>query len=161
MTITIIVAMLAAIAVAGVGGVLTEIGPWYRALKKPTWQPPDWAFGPAWSVILGMAAWGGALAWEGATDAAGQTRIIVLFAINALFHILWNPLFFRWKRPDWALIECVGLWLSTLALVVGLAEFSTTASYFLAPYLAWVAFAWVLNLSVVRLNRPFGVPTAV
>jgi len=156
MTITIIVAMLAAIAVAGVGGVLTEIGPWYRALKKPAWQPPDWAFGPAWTLILGLAAWGGALAWDAAPDSAARTLVIVLFAVNGVFHIVWNPLFFRLRRPDWALIECVGLWASVVAIIVAVAPFAPTAAWFLVPYAAWVTFAWVLNLAVVRLNRPFG-----
>jgi len=157
MTLTIIVALLCAVAIAGVGGALTVIGPWYRALRKPSWQPPDWAFGPAWAVILGMAAWAGVLAWEAAPDDAARLRVIVLFAINAVFHILWNPLFFRWRRPDWALIEVLFLWLSVLALIIGLAPFSAEAAWFLAPYLAWVAFAALLNLAVVRLNRPFGV----
>jgi len=156
MTLTIIVALLCAVAIAGIGGALTVIGPWYRALQKPSWQPPDWAFGPAWAVILGLAAWAGVLAWEAAPDEAARFRIIALFAVNAVFHILWNPLFFRWRRPDWALIEVLFLWLSVLALIVGIAPFSPEAAWFLAPYLAWVAFAAYLNLAVVRLNRPFG-----
>lgn len=156
MTLTIIVAMLCAVAIAGIGGALTVIGPWYRALRKPSWQPPDWAFGPAWAVILGLAAWAGVLAWEAAPDEAARIRVIALFAVNGVFHILWNPLFFRWRRPDWALIEVLFLWLSVLALIVGIAPFSAEAAWFLAPYLAWVAFAAYLNLAVVRLNRPFG-----
>jgi tryptophan-rich sensory protein len=152
---TIVVAALSAVLLAGAGGLATEIGPWYRALRKPTWQPPDWAFGPAWTLILGMAAWSGALAWEAAPDMAGRVRIVVLFALNGLFHFLWSPLFFRFKRPDWALLEVVFLWSSCLALIVGLAEFSTAASLLIVPYLLWVSFAAWLNLAIVRLNGPF------
>ncbi len=155
MTWTIAVAALSALVLAGAGGLATEIGPWYRALRKPTWQPPDWAFGPAWTLILGMAAWSGALAWEAAPDAAARFEVVVLFAANGLFHFLWSPLFFRLKRPDWALFEVVFLWLSCLALIIGLARFSTTASLLIVPYLLWVSFASWLNLAIVRLNAPF------
>ena len=155
MTWTIVVAALSAIVLAGAGGLATEIGPWYRALRKPSWQPPDWAFGPAWTLILGMAAWSGALAWTAAPDTAGRVRVVALFALNGLFHFLWSPLFFRLKRPDWALVEVVFLWSSCLALIIGLAEFSTTASLLIVPYLLWVSFASWLNLAIVRLNRPF------
>ncbi len=151
----IVVAALSALLLAGAGGLATEIGPWYRGLRKPTWQPPDWAFGPAWTLILGMAAWSGALAWEAASDAAGRLQVVGLFAANGLFHFLWSPLFFRLKRPDWALFEVVFLWLSCLALIIGLAGFSTGASLLIVPYLLWVSFASWLNLAIVRLNGPF------
>jgi tryptophan-rich sensory protein len=64
-------------------------------------------------------------------------------------------LFFRLKRPDWALFEVVFLWSSCLALIIGLAEFSTAASLLIVPYLLWVSFASWLNLAIVRLNGPF------
>jgi tryptophan-rich sensory protein len=155
MTITVIVAALAALALAGAGGLLTEVGPWYRALRKPRLQPPDWAFGPAWTLILGMAAASGVLAWRGAPDGAAHMRIVVLFAVNALFHLLWSPLFFKIKRPDWALVEVVFLWCSVLALVIGL-PYSAVASWLNVPYLLWVSFASWLNYAIVSLNKPFG-----
>jgi len=150
---TILVVVVIVLAVTGAGGLLTEIGPWYRNLRKPSWQPPDWLFGPAWSVILTLVGWSAVLAW----DAAGHWRVGLLFAVNAFCHVLWSPLFFKWRRPDWALIEVVFLWLSIVALIVGLAPYSTFASWLLAPYIAWVSFAAYLNLTIVRLNAPFGV----
>ncbi len=155
MTATIVVAALAAIALAAAGGLLTTIGPWYRALRKPSWQPPDWAFGPAWTLILGMAAGSGVLAWENAADGAAQNRVLLLFGANALFHLLWSPLFFTWRRPDWALLEVAFLWLSLVALIVGLWPINQTASLLIVPYLLWVTFAARLNLEIVRLNAPF------
>ena len=67
-----------------------------------------------------------------------------------------DPPFLSPQAPDWALIEVVFLYCSLVALVIGLAPISTLASWLLVPYLAWVSFASVLNLAVVRLNRPFG-----
>ncbi len=156
MTTPMIVAALVALAVLGVGGATTKVGAWYRALRKPAWNPPGWVFAPAWTLILGMAAWSGLIAWEHATSVGDRWRIGVLFGVNIVFHMLWSPLFFTWKRPDWALAEVPLLWLSILALIVGLAPLSTTSAWLLAPYLAWVSFAAFLNLTIVRMNAPFG-----
>lgn len=144
-----------AIALAAAGGLLTEVGPWYRALRKPRLQPPDWLFGPAWTVILGLAAVSGALAWVDAPDSAGRLRVVGLFATNGLLHLLWSPLFFKAKRPDWALAEVPLLFLSVAAMMVGVAPFSHVAAWMLSPYLIWVGFATYLNYAIVRLNGPF------
>ncbi len=69
-------------------------------------------------------------------------------------------MFFRWRRPDWALIEVPFLWLSILVPIVALAPISHVASLLMVPYLLWVSFATVLNIAIVRLNRPFGAAAA-
>jgi tryptophan-rich sensory protein len=152
---TIIVAVLTTIIVLGAGGAMTDVGPWYKDLRKPAWQPPNWLFGPAWTVILGLTAWAGVLAWIGAPDADAHRRILILFAINLSLHLLWSPLFFVWRRPDWALIEIPFLWLSILALIFGLAPFSPLAPWLLLPYISWVSFASLLNITIVRMNGRF------
>jgi tryptophan-rich sensory protein len=138
------------------GAALTNLTPWYRNLRKPSWQPPDWLFGPAWSVILGLASWSAYLGWTRAPDLDGRLMVALLFLLNGLANLLWSPLFFRLRRPDWALIEVPFLWLSILAPIILLAPISELASLLLVPYLLWVSFAAFLNLTVVRLNRPFG-----
>ncbi len=152
----ILVAAVAALLVAILGATATDIGPWYLALQKPGWQPPDWLFGPVWTLIYALTAMAGVIAWRHAGTAAGRQRMLVLFAVNALLNVGWSELFFKLRRPDWALIEAVPFWLSILVLIVVLAPVSSTASRLLLPYLAWVAFATVLNLAVVRLNPSFG-----
>lgn len=156
MTAALAVSVACAIALAVAGGVLTEVGPWYRALRKPRLQPPDWLFGPAWTLILGMAAVAAAFAWTGAPTVGDRALVVALFAANCLFHFLWSPLFFKAKRPDWALAEVPLLFLSVAALIVGTAPYSAAAPWLLAPYLVWVGFATYLNYAIVRLNRPFG-----
>ena len=153
MSTPVLVASGITLAVLGVGGAMTNVGLWYQELRKPSWNPPNWAFGPAWTVILGLAAWAGVLAWGHADTFGERVRIGVLFAINIVFHLLWSPLFFNLQRPDWALMEVPFLWLSVLALMIGLAPLSSTACLLLLPYLLWVAFAAYLNLTIVRLNR--------
>ena len=156
MQIPVIAAIGWAVVLGAVGGLFTPIGPWYKNLNKPSWQPPDWLFGPAWTIILGLAAWSAIIAWYAATTPAQQTSVIILFAVNGLFHFAWSPLFFKARRPDWALIEVTFLWGSLVAMIVGLWPISHKAAWLIVPYLGWASFAAFLNLTIVRLNRPFG-----
>jgi tryptophan-rich sensory protein len=149
---TLVVAILIAITLLGIGGATTDVGPWYRDLRKPWWNPPNWLFAPAWTLVLCLAAFAGALAWENAPDAFAHRRLVILGGVNIVFHLAWCPLFFTFKRPDWALYEVPCLWLSILALVIGLAPFSPASSWLLMPYLGWVAFAAWLNFTIVRMN---------
>jgi tryptophan-rich sensory protein len=137
----------AAIVVAVLGSTMTDLGPWYQSLAKPAFQPPDWAFGPAWTLIFACAALAGVT--------ASREWIIGLFALNGFLNVAWTVLFFRLQRPDWALIEVGILWLSVLALLVYLGRFSKLAGALIVPYLIWVAFAGVVNYQVVQLNGPF------
>lgn len=143
------------IVVAIAGGVLTEIGPWYDGLKKPSWKPPDWAFGPVWTTILVLAAISAALAWEAAGTPAARSAVLTVLIVNSVLNIAWSGIFFKMKRPDWALVEVVLLWLSIVALIVVLGAQSTTAGLLMLPYLAWVSVATFLNYRIVQMNRPF------
>ncbi len=154
MTQALVVAAAVAAIVLGIGGVATRIGPWFYALRKPAWNPPNWLFGPMWTLIAALAVWAAAKAWVAAPEA--HARILGLFGLNAFAHMAWSPLFFTLERPDWALLEVPLLWLSVLALIVGLAPLSLFAAGLLVPYLAWVSVAAALNLAIVRLNAPFG-----
>ncbi len=156
--VPVITAAATAIAVAAVGATMTDIGPWYQGLAKPSWQPPDWLFGPAWTLIFSLAALAGIAGWRAAPDQASREWMVGLFAINGVLNIAWSALFFRFRRPDWALVEVVLLWLSVLALILVLRRFTRNGALMLVPYLLWVTFAAVLNLAVVRLNAPFGGP---
>lgn len=151
-----IVAALWAIILGGAGGALTEIGEWYRELNKPSWQPPDWLFGPAWTLILGLSGWSLYIAWTKAQTLEDGLIIGALFSANFLLHLGWSPLFFKAKRPDFALVENLFLWLSVLALCVVLPRFDPLAAWLNAPYIAWVSFAMLLNWKIVQLNGPFG-----
>jgi translocator protein len=151
----ILIAAIAAVAVAMLGALMTDLGPWYASLQKPSWQPPDWLFGPAWTLIFGLCALSGYLAWCHAPNRGGRDGVIALFALNGFLNVLWSVLFFRLKLPDWALTEAALLWLSILLMIVALMRYSRTASALLVPYLAWVSFATILNWTVVSLNAPF------
>lgn len=155
------VAVAACILVAVTGGWLTEVGPWYRTLRMPSWRPPTWAFGPAWTLIFAMIAMAATFAWNDAADARTRSILVALFAVNGALNIAWSGLFFKLRRPDWAFHELVLLWLSVLSLVVFTRDFAPAAAWLLAPYLAWVAFAGLLNHRIVALNAPFGRSLAI
>lgn len=151
----ILTAAAAALGVAILGGVMTDLGPWYYSLRQPPWKPPDWLFGPAWTLIFALAAVAGYLGWRRAPDRITRDWMLVLFAANAFLNVLWTLLFFGFKRPDWALAEVGFLWLSIVLLTLFLRRFAPNAAWFLAPYLGWVSFAATVNWAVVQMNGPF------
>jgi translocator protein len=149
-----VVAGLAAVLVAGGGGALTNIGPWYFGLNKPSWQPPDWLFGPAWTLIFSCSVFAAVHGWRAAENARTRALLLAFFLANAVLNLLWSLLFFNLQRPDWALLEVPLLWASILALIVLLWPRSRVSAMLLVPYLAWVSFAAVLNYMIVQLNQP-------
>jgi translocator protein len=137
------------------GGVLTDLSPWYFALKQPNWKPPDWSFGVIWTTIFLCAAGSWHLAWKTCATSKQQTILATLFVVNGLLNILWSVIYFKLHRPDWSLIEAAFLWLSVLAILLFTLGINRQASLLMAPYLIWVSLAFLLNLGTVRLNGPF------
>jgi len=142
-------------ATAGIGGALTDLGPWYQALRQPEWKPPDIWFGPIWTTIFTLAAVSAWLAWHAAAWPAQQRRVVWLFVFNALCSVAWSALFFALQRPDWAMWEWGVLWLSVASLVAGLWPISKLAALLNLPYLIWVSVAGALNWANVVMNGPF------
>lgn len=152
----VLVAAIAALVVAALGATITDLGPWYRALRQPDWAPPDALYAIAWTTIFALAAVAGVTAWRATPDPLKAQRLIGLFALNGFLNIAWSLLFFRVQRPDWAVIEVVALGISVLVLIIVTGRRSRTAALLLLPYLAWVIVAGLLNWEVARLNAPFG-----
>ncbi len=153
--IPVIVASIAALCVAALGATVTDLGPWYQALAKPAWNPPDVVFPMGWTVIYALITVAGITAWRAARTSAEAEWVIALFALNGFLNISWSILFFRFQRPDWAFAEVIVLWLSILAIILYVVRFSRPAAALLLPYLGWVSFAAALNWAVVQLNAPF------
>lgn len=151
----VVIAAGLAMMVALVGMTVTDIGPWYRGLTQPGWAPPDAAYGIAWTAIYAFTAIAGVTAWVATPRWSDREWLIGLFCLNGFLNILWSYLFFRFHRPDWAMVEVVALWLSVLALLLLFWRRSITAAVLMLPYLFWVTFAGYLNMTIVRLNGPF------
>ena len=150
------VAALATAFIAALGATITQLGPWYQSLEQPPWAPPDMAFGPAWTLIFALSAMSAVTAWMAAPDRESADGLLGLYAFNGSLNLLWSFMFFRLQRPDIAAIEVWFLWASVALLIVKCWRYSRTAALLLVPYLAWVAFAGVLNAAVVVRNQPFG-----
>jgi translocator protein len=126
---------------------------WYDTLQKPTWNPPSWIFGPAWTLLyflMALAAW---LVWrEGGWRKQG--RALGLFVLQWLLNAMWSPLFFGLHRPDLALLDIILLWISIVATLIVFLKVNKTAGVLLIPYLGWVTFAAILNFSIWNRLQP-------
>jgi translocator protein len=142
--------LLLCFAAAAFGGLFMP-GEWYASLKKPSWNPPGWVFGPVWTtlyVMMAVAAW---LVWKRGGFSA-QRPALVLFLVQLALNAAWTPLFFGLHRPGLAFAEMLLLWLAIAATLAAFRRVSRVAAWLLAPYLAWVSFAAALNLGLWRLN---------
>ena len=151
-----IVAAIAAAVVAALGATITDLGPWYQALEKPGWNPPDVVFPVGWTIIYALNTAAVVSAWRAAPTPKASDTVVGLFALNAFLNIGWSMLFFRMERPDWAFVEVLFLLASIISLIVYCWRYSKNAALLFIPYFIWVSFAAALNWAVVDLNGPFG-----
>ena len=134
--------------VTAMTGILFQPGEWYKSLDKPSWTPPDWLFGPVWSVLYLMMAVAGWLVWTG----LGMSAALVLWGLQLVLNGMWSWLFFGRRRMDLAFVDVVFLWLSIAGFILVVAASIPVAALLFAPYLLWVTIASALNLSVWRRN---------
>jgi len=144
---------LALCAAAGAIGAIASVSAaqFYAALERPGWAPPAGLFGPVWTVlyaVMGVAAWlvWRELGWSRARGALG------LFVLQLACNALWSWLFFGWHLGGLAFADILVLLALIVATIVAFARIRRFAAWLLAPYLAWVTFAAVLNYSVWQLN---------
>lgn len=144
---------LAVIAVSVAGGMITasSIPDWYQSLAKPSWTPPNWVFGPAWTILyflMAIAVW---LIWRGRRLAPVQAALAAWWVQLAL-NFFWTLLFFGLRQPLAALVEIAVLWIAILVTIVLFYRVRRSAALLLLPYIAWVGFAASLNAGIVALN---------
>jgi translocator protein len=121
---------------------------WYPTLNKPSWTPPSWLFGPAWTVfyiLMAIAAW---LVWK---TGNAKTAMILFFA-QLLLNFAWSLLFFGARSPGLGLIDVTAMWLAIAATIFAFAFKSRLAAFLMVPYLCWVSFAAALNAAIYTLN---------
>jgi len=138
-------------AAAAAGGFFMP-GDWYAHLQKPTWNPPNWIFGPVWTTLYTMMAIAAWLVWKRG-GFAGQRVALSLFLVQLFFNTLWSPLFFGLHHPALAFVDIALLWLALLGTVGAFWKARPPAGALLVPYLAWVTFASALNFAIWRMNR--------
>ena len=136
---------------AAVPGIRFKPGGWHAALRKPTWNPPNWVFAPAWTILYVCIAVAGWLVWRAGGGAWSTT--LTLWAIGLVFNALWSWIFFGQHRIGLAAINCLVMLAFIVAFMVAARASSTTAVALFVPYAAWVIFATALNTAIWRLNR--------
>ena len=139
------------LAIGFVAGQVTapNIATWYAHLTKPSFNPPNAIFAPVWTslyVLMAVAAW---RIWR---VAGWRARGIALWLVQLALNFAWSFIFFGSHAPREAFFELLVLWLAIAATVIVFARTDRWAGWLLAPYLAWVSFAGILNFAVWQLN---------
>jgi translocator protein len=137
--------LLAVVVVAVLGALGTETGPgtWYDDLEQPAWNPPDWLFGPVWSVLyllMAVAAW---LVWR-----AGGRRELVPYALQLALNLAWTWVFFAGEAPWPGAVVIAALVVAIAVTIAAFRRRSTLAAWLLVPYLGWVLYATALNVAI-------------
>ena len=139
----------------GIGSLFTvsAIPTWYAGLTKPFFSPPNWLFGPAWTTLYTLMGISVAMIWLKGLKNKKVRDAIVLFGIQLGLNAIWSPVFFGAKNLFVALIIIIFMWIYILKTILAFRKIDKIASYLLYPYIAWVSFASLLNLSVWLLNK--------
>jgi benzodiazapine receptor len=128
------------------------IGGWYRTLEKPPWNPPDWIFGPVWTALYALMGIALLQVWRLDRNRPEVRLALALFGVQLLLNLGWSWVFFERRRTDLALLEILALLLAIGATVASFGRLRRGAALLLLPYLAWTAFATLLNADIVRRN---------
>ncbi len=129
-----------------------SIPEWYDTLNKPFFNPPSWVFAPVWTalfVLMGISLY---IVWAKGWKKKEVRTGIALFGVQLVLNVLWSFFFFYLRSPLFGLIGIIVLWIAILLTIIWFARVSRTAACLLVPYIVWVSFAAVLNLSFVLLN---------
>ncbi|MDA6070517.1 tryptophan-rich sensory protein [Flavobacterium sp. AC] len=127
---------------------------WYPTLIKPIFNPPNWIFMPVWTMLYILMAVAAGLVWDKIKEQNQEVKVALgFFLIQLTLNAIWSYIFFGLKNPMLALIEIALLWLMIYETYLKFTKINKTAGYLLIPYMAWVAFAGILNASIWWLNK--------
>lgn len=141
------------VGVLGSFSTMDSVRTWYPTLVRPSFAPPSWVFGPVWTtlyVMMGVASW---LVWRQGVAKPEVRSALVSYGVQLGLNLAWSWLFFGLKQPFLALLDIVVLLVLIGVTAIRFAAVSRGAARLLLPYLAWVAFATVLNGGFWWLNR--------
>ena len=151
----ILICVVICLAVGYLSSIVTKssVETWYPTLKKPSFNPPNWAFPVAWTtlyIFMGIAA---GLVWDKIEIKKEEVqKALLFFFIQLALNALWSILFFGLKNPMLALVEIVLLWLIIYETFMKFNKIDKIAGYLFIPYLFWVTFAIILNANIWWLN---------
>lgn len=149
-----VVSILGCLSVGIVGALFTTpaIPAWYNTLSKPSFSPPAWVFGPAWTILYILMGISLFLVWTKKSEGDIKQSALYIFFAQLFLNAIWSPIFFGLQSPFTALIIITLLWLTIIININIFYKVSKTAALLLVPYLLWVSFATVLNFAIWQLN---------
>ncbi len=150
----LIISVLVCLSAGFIGSFFTtpSIPTWYATLNKPSFNPPNWLFAPAWTtlfILMGIAAF---LIWRKGLKKKAVKNALIIFLLQLVFNTLWSFLFFKFHSPFWALVDIGVLWSLISLSLIKFWKINKAAGILLIPYLLWVSFASFLNYTIYRLN---------
>ena len=148
----VVIGCVAAAATVGNLATLPNIPTWYAGLIKPDFNPPNWIFGPVWTLLYVLMAIAFHRILSLAPGTPGRQTAIVAFSVQLVLNALWSVVFFGLHSPLGGIIVIALLWLAILASMARFARLDHFAAVLLSPYIAWVSFAALLNVALYRLN---------
>lgn len=131
---------------------LASIPTWYATLNKPFFSPPNWIFGPVWTLLYFLMGVAFYQIWKRGWKHKKNALAVNYFLTQLVFNFLWTPVFFGLQAPVLGLIIILILWILILVTMQKFYSVSKLAFYLLLPYLLWVSFATMLNGAIVILN---------
>jgi tryptophan-rich sensory protein len=142
------------VGLGGASGFFTakEINNWFVTLTKPSFNPPNYLFGPVWSLLYFLMGISLYLIWQ-QPPTSQRKQAITLFLIQFALNVSWSFIFFNQHQILWALVDIIALWLFILLTIFSFAKLSKTAAWLLVPYICWVSFAALLNAAFWMLNK--------
>ena len=150
----LIICLALTIGLGGAGGFFTvkEIASWYVTLQKPSFNPPNYLFGPVWSVLYILMGISLYLICK-QPPSKQRKQAISIFLIQFVLNVSWSFIFFNQHQILGALIDIIAIWLLILLTIFLFAKLNKTAAWLLVPYISWVSFAMLLNAAIWILNK--------
>ncbi|WP_461453125.1 TspO/MBR family protein [Mucilaginibacter sp.] len=150
-----VISLAITLAIGFVASIFTrpQIATWYLTLKKPSFNPPDFAFPIAWTILYILIAIAAYIVWKKRNRAITYKATATIYFIQLLLNFSWSIIFFGMHQIFGGLAIITFLWISIIFNIGWFGKFSKTAAWLLVPYLLWVSFAWLLNLNIYLLNR--------
>ena len=140
------------VGVAGGFFTASSVNGWYQTLEKPAIAPPNWVFGPVWTVLYALLGIALAYLWAAPPRAVGREWALRWFWIGLVLNLGWSAAFFGWRAPALGYAVICALWIAIVALMWTGTRAARPVLWLLLPYLAWVTFASALNFGIVSLN---------
>ncbi len=151
--IKLFVSILVPLALGFVAGMYTSdaVQGWYDSLNRPSFNPPDWVFGPVWTMLYITMGVSFFIIWN-ATPTRERTIAIIVYLLQLVLNFAWTFLFFYYQQLGWALVEIAFLWLVIVFMLFRFYKVKMMAAWLNVPYLLWVSFATALTAAWYFLN---------